>query len=311
MSTLDVSSVLSEGPWAHRMVAANGARFHVAEAGPSSGAPLVLLLHDFGQFWWSWRHQIPALAQAGYRVAAMDLRGYGASDKPPQGYDTFTIAADAAAVIRCLGARRAVVVGQGLGGWVAWSMPSMQPDVTASVVSFACPHPLVLRASGRSVPAQARANRYLWAMQRPFLPERALAGGTRYLGSLMHQWSGDPAWPDERLLERYADAMQLPFVAHCAAEYYRWLVRSVLRSDGRRFTARLSQPVEVPTLFVHGRRDGCMVPAGVTGSGEHCDGPYLERHLPDVGHYVPEQAPEATNRLLLDWLGRHAARRPA
>ena len=95
------------------MVAANGARFHVAVAGDG---PLVLLLHGFPQFWWTWRHQLPALADAGYRVAAMDLRGVRRQRQPPRGYDPRTLAEDASGVIRSLGDRDAVVVGQGLGG---------------------------------------------------------------------------------------------------------------------------------------------------------------------------------------------------
>ena len=95
------------------MVAANGARFHVALVGDG---PLVLFLHGFPEFWWAWRHQLPAVAAAGYCAAAMDLRGYGASDKPPRGYDLSTLAADVAGVIRSLGARDAVVVGHGWGG---------------------------------------------------------------------------------------------------------------------------------------------------------------------------------------------------
>ena len=79
------------GPWTHRYVAANGARFHVAEAtDPSADGPLVLLLHGFPEFWWAWRAQLPALAAAGYRAVAMDLRGYGGSDKTPRGYDPVT-----------------------------------------------------------------------------------------------------------------------------------------------------------------------------------------------------------------------------
>ena len=74
-----------------------------------------------------------ALAAAGYRVAAMDLRGYGASDKPPRGYDTLTLAADVASVIRSLGEPDAAVVGHGWGGWIAWSMPALQPAVTRAV----------------------------------------------------------------------------------------------------------------------------------------------------------------------------------
>ena len=98
--SLDASMALIEGPWEHRFVAANGARFHVAEQGEG---PVVLLLHGFPQFWWAWRHQMQALADAGYRACAMDLRGYGASDKPPRGYDTRTSATDVASVLRSLG----------------------------------------------------------------------------------------------------------------------------------------------------------------------------------------------------------------
>ena len=105
MSTVDSATLLIDGPWEHRFVAANGARFHVALAGPDErDAPLVVLLHGVPEFWWAWRHQLPALADAGYRVAAMDVRGTGGSDKPPVGYDVPTLAADVAGVIQSLGA---------------------------------------------------------------------------------------------------------------------------------------------------------------------------------------------------------------
>lgn len=304
----DVSSVLIEGPWSHRMLAANGARFHVVEAGRDSEGPLVLLLHGFPEFWWAWRHQIPALADAGYRVVAMDLRGYGASDKPPQGYDTFTLAADAAAVVRCLGVRSAVVTGHGWGGWIAWAMATMQPDVTQGVAALGMPHPLVLRQASRTDPRQIRANGYLWSMQAPFLPERAMSSGPRYTRKLMRAWSGDDAWPDAALVDRYAGALTLPFVAHSAAEYYRWVVRSVLRSDGRRMVNRLSQPVPVPALLVHGDADGCVLSASTHGSQAYCRGGYREERLAGVGHFVPEQAPDEATRILLDWLPQVAER---
>lgn len=300
--TEDVSSVLVHGPWTHRMVAANGARFHVAEAGRDNDGPMVLLLHGFPEFWYAWRHQIPALADAGYRVVAMDLRGYGASDKPPQGYDTFTLAADAAAVIRCLGERRAIVVGHGWGGWIAWAMATMQPDVTQAVASFAMPHPMVMRAAA-TAPAQARANRYLMAMQAPFLPERRMAAPSgRYVSALMHAWSGDPGWPDERLVRTYTGALRLPFVAHCAAEYYRWVVRSVLRTDGRRLVNRMTQPITVPALFVHGGADRCVLTSSTTGNAQYCRAGYTEHRWSTVGHFIPEQAPQRTTDVLLEWL---------
>ena len=112
------------GPWQHRHVAANGARFHVAEAGPPHG-PLVLLLHGFPEFWWTWRDQLPALAAAGYRAVAMDLRGYGGSDKTPNGYDPVTLAQDVAGVVKTVGGRPAVLVGHGWGGYVGWATAAL------------------------------------------------------------------------------------------------------------------------------------------------------------------------------------------
>ena len=108
----DDSVVMTPGPWEHRFVSANGSRFHVAELG---SGPLVLLLHGFPEFWWAWHQQLPLLADAGYRAVAVDLRGYGASDKPPRGYDGFTLAADVTGLIRALGERRAAVVGRRSG----------------------------------------------------------------------------------------------------------------------------------------------------------------------------------------------------
>src|SRR3954449_10715768 len=136
------SAVLLAGPWTHRDVSANGIRIHVAEAG---SGPLVLLLHGFPGFWWAWRHQLPALAAAGHRVVAADLRGYGDSDRPPRGYDLWTLAGDAAAparpprgaarcplggaaagLVRALGAREATLVGAGWGGAVAWTLATLR-----------------------------------------------------------------------------------------------------------------------------------------------------------------------------------------
>src|SRR5712691_2354864 len=106
------ASIYLDGPWSHRAVSANGTRFHIAENGDG---PLVLLLHGFPQFWWTWRKQLSTLASAGYRAVAVDLRGYGGSDKPPRGYDLITAASDAAGLIRSLGEANAVGVGHAFG----------------------------------------------------------------------------------------------------------------------------------------------------------------------------------------------------
>jgi pimeloyl-ACP methyl ester carboxylesterase len=126
MRTVDESCVLLDGEWTHRFVSANGSRFHIVEAGTG---PLVLLLHGFPEFWAAWRHQIAALADAGFRAVAVDLRGYGASDKPPRGYDGYTMSADVVGLIRALGERTATIVGTGYGGL---GRPGRRPPCTRS-----------------------------------------------------------------------------------------------------------------------------------------------------------------------------------
>src|SRR3954451_6442288 len=108
----DTSVVLFEGPWTHRIVPAHGIALHVAAVGTG---PLVLLVHGFPQFGWAWHQQLVDLADAGYRAVAVDLRGYGASDKPPRGYDSPTLAADMAALVTSLGQSDVIVVDLGPG----------------------------------------------------------------------------------------------------------------------------------------------------------------------------------------------------
>jgi len=308
----DASSVLIDGPWEHRFVAANGARFHVAELGEG---PLVVLLHGFPQFWWAWRDQLTALSAAGYRVAAIDLRGYGASDKPPRGYDTFTLAADVASIVRSLGESNAVIVGHGWGGWIAWSMPTMQPTVTTAVAALGMPHPLVLRRASLRNHDQIKANAYLAGLQRPFVPEHQMSTSSAYVEHLLGAWSAPKGqWPPPDIARRYAEAMALPFVAHSAAEYYRWVVRSQWRLDGRRFARRVRSLIPVPVLQLQGDQDGAVVPALALTSSTYVTGPFEQHFIVGAGHFLPEEAPAEVNAHLVRWLnstlGRSGPNKP-
>jgi pimeloyl-ACP methyl ester carboxylesterase len=297
----DSSAVLTEGPWRHVFVPANGARFHVAEHdadGVTGTGPLVVLLHGFPQMWWAWRHQIPVLAAAGFRVAAMDLRGTGASDKPPHGYDLPTLARDVAGVIRSLGAQDAVVVGHGLGGTVAWSMPALQPDVTRAIGVLSAPHPTRMHtaAVARRLLPRTSARR-LGFFQLPYFPERRMTRGDLAL-RVLGEW-GAPGWLSAEEAQMYRAAAQIPFAAHSALETLRWLVRSTPRVDGQRYLAALRNPVEVPVLQLHGTGDRC-IPVGVASSPQ--GDPYRFEAVPGAGHYLPEEAPERVGDLLVEWL---------
>ncbi|MDP3966801.1 MAG: alpha/beta hydrolase [Nocardioides sp.] len=300
------------GPWRHQRVAANGARFHVAVCEPEHRppptpghgprpAPLVLLLHGFPQFWWSWRHQLPALAAAGYRVAALDMRGYGGSDKTPDGYDPTTLAADVAGVVKALGAPDAVLVGHGWGGYVAWATAALRPAQVSALATVAAPHP-TLMFRGLRRPAGRRALAHLLRMQVPFLPERRLADPTSgMLAEHLVAWSAT-SYPDSATLSTYQEALALWPSSHCALEYHRWLARSRLRADGRAFRDALRRPVDVPVLEVYGGRDPA-VPVPRDGSLDRIlTGPHTRVTIPGAGHFVPEEAPEETTAALRGWL---------
>ncbi len=299
----DDSVVLIDGPWTHRMVRANGIALHVAEVGTG---PLVLMLHGFPQFWWSWRQQLVDLADAGYRAVAVDLRGYGASDKTPRGYDAPNLTADIAQLVRALGERDAVLVGNDIGGLLAWTVAALHPRVVRRLVVLGAAHPLRLRAAILSDPrGQAHASAYaLRSFQIPRRPEARLTRDSDYVRDLFDTWSG-PRWRGTpgyiADVERYATALRIHPVAHCALEYFRWLVRSLPRTDGRRYARALQQPVTAPVLHLHGDFDGCVLPRTAQGSGRYVTGDYEWRILDGVGHFPQNEVPELISGELIHW----------
>ncbi|MEV2279286.1 alpha/beta hydrolase [Nocardiopsis sp. NPDC049922] len=297
---LDDSVAYVDGPWRHRTVGAAGARFHVAEAGDG---PLVLFLHGFPQFWWAWRDQVTAVADAGYRAVAVDLRGYGASDKTPRGYDLVTLAQDAAGLVRALGAADAVVVGHGVGGLVGWTMTAFHPGHVRALAVVAAPHPL---RTGRIVASLGPGVRHLLRAQLPILPEhRLLTDGCVRVGELLRAWSA-PGWPDEETERRYRLAFSIPKVSHCSLEYHRWIFRSRWRLDGARYNTRMRRPVTVPVLQVHGSVDPVCPAEAARAARGLVSGPYRWRGIPGAGHFPHEERPEEVSRVLVEWLGGRA-----
>ena len=135
--------------------------------------PLVILLHGFGSFWWSWRHQLRGLRNA--RVVAVDLRGYGGSDKPPRGYDGWTLAGDTAGLVRALGHPSATLVGHADGGLVCWATSVLHPRMVRAIAVVSSPHPAALRSSALTRRDQGRALLpWMLRYQVPMWPERAL-----------------------------------------------------------------------------------------------------------------------------------------
>jgi pimeloyl-ACP methyl ester carboxylesterase len=297
-------AVRAPGPWEHRHVGANGARFHIATMG---SGPAVLLVHGFPTYWYTWRHLLPVLADAGYRAIAMDLRGYGGTDHTPRGYDPFSLAADIRGVIRSLGHSAAAVIGHGWGAFTAWTAAALHPDTVQALGAVAMPHPVRLRYAITHDPEQRRLSRYAMGFQLPRSPERRLvADDAAQIEQYLREWCGPQGWPDEQSLWHFRRAFQYRATAHCSLEYHRWAVRSIPRPDGVRYVHRMEQPIIAPVLQVHGLADGAVLPRSVDGSEEFVTGDYRREDLPGIGHFVHEEAPTTFADLLLPWLEQHA-----
>lgn len=293
-------AIQQAGPWKHRNIAANGSRFHVAELG--SGTP-VLLLHGFPMFWWTWRNQLQSLAQAGFRVIAMDLRGYGGSDHPPQGYDPTTLARDAIGLLRSMGETQSFVAGHGIGGVVAWTMAAQSPDSVLGVVAECSPHPKVLRATLARSRGQRAALSFLLRMQFPFIPEAYYSkNSAARVGDFLQRYSHNPSWltSDNRLI--FQSAYRAWPTAHTAIEFQRWALRSLYRTDGRRYQESMSRAIECPVLEIVGEKDTMVIPRYADSSGM-VSGPY-QRVVVPTGHYPHEENPRAFTEIVAEWLQR-------
>lgn len=293
---------------------ANGIRFHVVEATPPgrstatplTARPLVIMLHGFGSFWWSWRHQLRGLA--GARAVAVDLRGYGGSDKPPRGYDGWTLAGDTAGLIRALGHSSATLVGHADGGLVCWATSVLHSRLVRAIAVVSSPHPAALRASALTDRDQGRALLpSLLRYQVPIWPERML---TRHNGYEIERLVRSRAGAKWQACEDFSEtishlrqAIQIPSAAHSALEYQRWAVRSQFRDEGRRFMRSMNRRSDVPVLHIHGGADPYVLADPVERTRRYAPhGQYVT--VPQAGHFSHEESPAEVNTALTRFLGQ-------
>ena len=304
------SVVRIDGPWRHRDIHANGIRFHVVEAiadddsTPVTARPLVVLLHGFGSFWWSWRHQLRGLT--GARLVAVDLRGYGGSDKPPRGYDGWTLAGDTAGLIRALGHTSATLVGHADGGLVCWATSMLHPRLVRAIAAVSSPHPIALRASALTRRDQGRALLpSLLKYQLPLWPEHWLTRNDAEELETLVRGRADGKWlASEDFSETIGHmrrAIQIPSAAHCALEYQRWAVRSQLRGEGRRFMGSMKRPIGVPVLHLRGDADPYVLGDAVRRTLRYAPhGRYVS--VGGAGHFSHEESPDVVNEQLRRFL---------
>jgi epoxide hydrolase 4 len=280
---------------AHRYADLAGVRLHYVEAGEG---PLVVLLHGFPEFWFSWRFQIPALAAAGFRVVAPDMRGYNLSDKPKgvEGYALERLARDVERLIGALGEERAVVVGHDWGGIVAWAVAMLHPERVGRLVILNVPHPERL-SRGLRTPRQLLKSSYAFFFQIPWLPERVLRAGD--FAIVRSVFRNDPVRPGtfgEDDIDRYVEALSRPGALTATINYYRALAR---RAPA--LARKLRRRIEAPVLVIWGQRDLFLVPELARPDPALVPDVRVER-LPDASHWVQQDRPERVNALLLEFL---------
>ena len=278
-------------------------RLHYVEVGDG---PLVVLLHGFPEFWFSWRFQLRPLAAAGFRVVAPDMRGYNLSSKPSgvAAYDADRLANDVQQLIHERGAERAFVTGHDWGGAVAWWTAMHHPEVVDRLAILNAPHPRRLLDTMRD-PRQLASIWYMAFFQVPGLPERlARAGNWRWWRSwLAAAASKDALTP--RDVERYVEAWAQPGAATATINYY----RAALRQTPKRALARL-RPLLAPTLVICGERDRYM--RTELAEPDRADVPNLERValLPNASHWVQQDEPEHVLDLLVEFFTVEGQRPP-
>ncbi|MEZ6073427.1 MAG: alpha/beta hydrolase [Pirellulales bacterium] len=274
----------AEGLGTHGYVDSGGVRLHYVTAG---NGPLVVLLHGFPDYWYTWRAQMPALAKH-FQVVALDMRGYNHSDQPEgvENYSVDRLTADVAAVIAHFGRKSAIVVGHDWGGYVAWTLAMTRPELVDRLVILNLPHPRGLLRELTHNSDQQKASAYARAFQKP---DAAASVQPEQLAF----WVSDPA-----AREKYIVAMRRSSIEGML-NYYK---ANYPREPYDDAAAQNLPKVRCPVLMFHGLDDTALLPAGLNGTWDWLDEDLTLVTIPGAGHFVQQDAADKVTRHMLSWL---------
>ena len=282
--------------WRHGHVTVNSVRLHYVTQGEG---PLIILLHGFPEFWYSWRHQIPALAEH-YRVVAPDLRGYNDSEKPKgvAHYRLDLLASDVMELIRSFGEERAIIVGHDWGGAVAWTFAADYPSAIERLIVINCPHPTLFQESLSGNFRQLLRSWYIFYFQIPMLPEWCIRLILRRFVEYVFRGMAirKEAFSDQEL-DRYAEALRSPGALTAGINYYRAAFRERIRKGER----TLSQ-IQCPSLLIWGESDTALGKELTYGMDPHFTRGVQIKYIPNCSHWVQQEQPELVNQYISEFL---------
>jgi pimeloyl-ACP methyl ester carboxylesterase len=266
----------------HGFATSGDIKIHYVTAGDG---PLVVLLHGFPDYWFTWRKQMPAIAE-NHQVVAIDLRGFNLSDKPDgvENYALPKLVGDVEAVIKHFGKDKATVIGHDWGGMIAWSFAMQHPEMTERLVILNLPHPGCLTRELANNPAQQEASAYARRFQQPNAASSLTAEGLTF-------WV-----KDAEARPQYVEAMKRSsfegMLNYYKANYPREPYQQ--RSDFPK--------VKCPVLMIHGLNDTALLADGLNGTWQYLEQPFTLVTVPNADHFVQQDAPELVTETIVRWL---------
>jgi len=279
-----MSTASAEDLGEHGFASSGDVKLHYVTRGKG---PLVVMLHGFPDFWYTWRQQMPALAEK-FQVVAVDLRGYNQSDKPEgvEAYAMPKLVEDVRAILEHFGKKEAVVVGHDWGGAIAWSFAMRHPEMTERLIILNLPHPAALARELANNPEQQKASEYARRFQQPNaaseLTPEALAFWVR----------------DKNARARYVEAFKKSSLDSMLNYYKANYPREPYRKPGE------MPKVKCPVLMIHGLKDTALLPGALNDTWRYLEKDLTLITLPGAGHFVQQDAPDTVTREMVRWLSR-------
>lgn len=282
----------------HRFASVNGINLHYVKQG--SGPELVVLLHGWPEFWYSWRFQLPVLSEK-YTVIVPDLRGFNLSDKPEgyEQYQTKYVIQDIKELIKEAGFEKTFIVGHDWGGAVAWHFATVFPEMTQKLAILNCPHPQLLMKNLLTNPKQLKKSWYMMGFQIPFLPEIIMQ---QFLPTLFEQnmrgWLFNPQNMTDSDLDLYVQAYREKGALTNSINYYRAGLRGGIDKDLK------NKKVKVPLRVIWGKNDKALGVELNDKLSEVMDARFDVQYLDQCSHWTQVDQPEKVNELLLEFFAQ-------